>query len=88
MSDLATENQYLEIRIKGKKSLQKASFKTVQYVLTYPSENAAALHREPLNNFGIVTRINKCPHHPTGYQAHLVAHDAKEYILQSSIVRA
>lgn len=84
MSGLATENQYLETRIKGKKTLHKASLKTVQYVLRNPSQNAAALHCEPLNNFGIVTRINKCPHHPTDYQAHLVAHDAKGYILRSS----
>ncbi|KAE9980098.1 hypothetical protein EG328_000463 [Venturia inaequalis] len=63
MTDLATENQYLELRIK---------------------ENAAALHREPPANFGIVTRITKCPRHPAGYQAHLVAHTAKEYIIESS----
>ncbi|TID16366.1 hypothetical protein E6O75_ATG11484 [Venturia nashicola] len=63
MSDLATENQYLELRIK---------------------ENAAARHHEPPQHFGIVTRITKCAHHPIGYQAHLVAHDTNEYILQSS----
>ncbi|QDS67767.1 hypothetical protein FKW77_006379 [Venturia effusa] len=63
MSDLAAENQYLELRIK---------------------ENAAARHHEPPSNFGIVTRVTNCPRHRTGYQAHLVAHDAKEYVLTSS----